>query len=113
MNHRLHSGLCRRGHQQETSHGSPQTSRPWRPGRRGLYEREAGRHKEVSGTLWSPHLGVQKPWQLDQGKQFQEVALLGPLTMEAATQHSGLSVALCRSGRATWAGLSAGDGDAG
>ena len=31
------------GQQQGSPHGSPQTSRPWRPGRRGLDEKEACR----------------------------------------------------------------------
>ena len=64
------------GQQRETPHGSPQTSRPWRPYHRGLDEREASGHEEVGRTMLSPLLGVQKPWWLVQGKWFQEGLLL-------------------------------------
>ena len=59
VNSHLHQGQ-----QQETPHGSPQTSRPRKPGHRGLDEEEAGGHGDIGRMMWSPLLGVQKPCQL-------------------------------------------------
>ena len=51
--------------------------------------------------MWSPLLGMQKPWWLVQGKQFQEeVLLLSP----AAAQHAVADWVPCRSEHASGAG---------
>ena len=93
------------GKQQETPPGSPQTSRPRRPGRRGLDEEEAGGHVGVGRMLWSPLLGVQKPCQPDQGKRYQEeLKLDSPAVAAVAAQHVGASQVWSRSGHASFAG---------
>ena len=51
--------------------------------------------------MWSPLLGVQKPWWLVQGKRFQEEVLLW--SPAAAAQHAVVVRVLCRSGRASGA----------
>ena len=51
--------------------------------------------------MWSPLLGVQKPWWMVQGKRFQEVLLWLPV---AAEQHAVVVRVPCRSGRASGAG---------
>ena len=61
--------------QQGPPHGYPQTSRPWRPSRRGLGEKEASGHGEV-GWMWRLLPVEQKPWQVRQGKQIWEQNLL-------------------------------------
>ena len=52
--------------------------------------------------MWSPLLGVQKPWWLVQGKRFQEGMLLW--SPAAAAQHAVVVQVPCRSGRASGAG---------
>ena len=52
----------------------------------------------------SPLLGLQKPWQRDQGKRYQKEALLEPPVVAAAAQHVGAAKAPCRSGCAWVAG---------
>ena len=103
----------RQGQQQETPHGSPQTTRPRRPGRRGLDEEEAGGNEEVSRMLWSPLLGVQKPCQHDQGKRYQEGPVLDPPAAAAAAEHVGASQVCSRSRRASLAGQPVGERTAG
>ena len=60
--------------------------------------------------MWSPLLGVQKPWQLVQGKLFQEGLLLGPLVGAVAAQHDGVALVLCRSVHASCASQPGGGG---
>ena len=60
--------------------------------------------------MWSPLLGVQKPWQLVQGKLFQEGLLLGPLVGAVAAQHDGVALVLCRSVHASCASQRGGGG---
>ena len=61
--------------------------------------------------MWSPLLGVQKPWWLVQGKRFQEEVLLW--SPAAAAQHAVVVLVPCRSGRASVAGQLAVDGGEG
>ena len=94
-------------------HGYPQTSRPRKPGRRGLDEEAAGGHEKVGRLLWSPLLVVQKPCQPDQGKRYQEGPVLDPPVAAAAAEHVGASQGCSRSGRASLAGQPVGEMTAG
>ena len=61
--------------------------------------------------MWSPLLGVQKPWWLVQGKRFQEEVLLwSPV---AAGQHAVAVRVPCRSECASGAGQPAVGGSGG
>ena len=60
--------------------------------------------------MWSPLLGVQKPWWMVQGKRFQEEVLLWSLA--AAAQHAVVVRVSCRNGHASGAGqLAVGGGE--
>ena len=61
--------------------------------------------------MWSPLLGVQKPWWLVQGKRFQEEVLLWPPPV--AVQHVGAVWVPCRSEHASGAGQPAEGGSEG
>ena len=60
--------------------------------------------------MWSPLLGMQKPWWLVQGKRFQEEVLLW--SPAAAAQHAVVVRLSCRNGHASGAGqLAVGGGE--